>query len=545
MEDHTDAANLLPNVPIQRMIILNHDPVVGVTCSAGVHPEPITHSETTNKNLVEFRTRKMDRVFVSNRDPVIISRNWYAREEDEMWVLLCKPNNESPGCNLMDYNAYANYVACPKYELKSLPSFWTNSVTLSNGEKLFAEEYMKSVEGHVLVCSDVYDDEYIDFLANRMAIAVSTCYSVSLLCLLTTFLIHLIYRPLRTLPGLMLMNLIVALFLAQFMYLLNSFGLFLGEPILCQVLATAQHYFWLASFAWMACMSLDIFNCLSASCTTVNTYVAAKYFKYVLAGWLAPLPIPLVANVLTNTTTGEIGYDSTLCWLAGSKAVLYLFALPVLTIVGINIFLFVGSVCRLCALLQNAAYVGRKEDNKQRLIQCIKLSSWMGISWLFGIVPNFLDIDALWYVFAVANAFQGVHIFFAFGVTGRARVLMRRGVREKTIASVVFTTTVPSISAGLNGDWASPLRANIIFSPNSVTRVLQWRFMSVVLLTLCVSGIHPWLGDSPHKRPVMLFEIHHRHRILSTEIYPVRVAFFRANWPRFCCRTPPPPLLPW
>ena len=454
MDDTDYARTLLPNVPVTRMVAMNHDPVADMTCSSGVYSEPISHSMTKNESLLEFRTRKMDRVFVSNRDPVVISRNWHPGQEEKIWVLLCKLNDDSVGCNTMSYQNYSKYTVCPKYELEMLPFFWTKFITLRNGERLLAEEFIKTSDGHVLVCADVYEDTYRDLSESRLAIAVSTCYSLSLLCLLTTFCIHLRYRPLRTLPGLMLMNLILALFLAQFMYVLNSFGLFRGEPILCHVMATVQHYFWLASFSWMVCMSLDIFNCLSASCTTVKSYTTAKYYKYVLVGWLAPLPIPLAANALTSTRPRELGYDPKLCWLGGPKAVLYFFALPVLSIVAANITLFIGSVCRLCALHQNAAYAGRKEDNKQRLTQCIKLSSWMGISWLFGIVPNFLDIDALWYVFAVANAFQGVHIFFAFGITGRARVLMRRDthVREDTASSAVNSTHVGSISASLDVD---------------------------------------------------------------------------------------------
>ena len=342
--------------------------MIGVTCSTGFYTVLISNSVITSEKLVEFRTRKMNRVFMSNRDPVVIIRNWNPGQQDKTWVLLCKTNTEIPGCNYTDYNPYMQYDTCPKYELETLPTSWRKSFTLSNGEELFAEHYMNTPEGHVLVCADVYDKKYIDLFDYRITIAVSTGYSVSLLCLLTTFLIHIRYRPLRTLPGLILMNLIAALFLAQLMYLMNSLDLFHGNPIRCQVFATAQHYFWLTSFSWMACISVDIFKCLSASCTTINTYSAAKYHKYVLVSWLTPLPIPMVANVLTITATSDVGYDSTLCWLAGSKSVLYLFALPVLSVVTTNIILFVGSVCRLCALLQNAASVGRKEENKQRVL---------------------------------------------------------------------------------------------------------------------------------------------------------------------------------
>ena len=109
---------------------------------------------------------------------------------------------------------------------------------------------------------------------------------------------------------------------------------------------------------------------------------------------------------------------------------LYLFAIPVLAMAGLNLVLFIGSAWRLHQLVQNAANVGRKKDNKQRLLQCIKITSWMGISWIFGIVPNIMDMDELWYLFAVANALQGVQIFLAFGLSKRARDLMHNTSTE-------------------------------------------------------------------------------------------------------------------
>ena len=268
------------------------------------------------------------------------------------------------------------------------------------------------------------------------------CYIVSLLSLLTTFVIYMRYRQLRTKPGMMLLHLVVTLFLAQLLYTLNSFGLSKTSPILCQIMATSLHYFWLVSFAWMLCISLDLFRCLSRIETADSSQVDLKYHSYAIAGWMFPAAIPLSVTILT-VTKAMIGYDLKLCWLSGPKNVLYFFALPVLSIVSINIFLFISSMYRLHASWKNAVFVGRKKDNKQRLIQCVKLSSWMGISWLFGIIPNFVDIDVLWYVFAITNAFQGVHIFVAFGWTGRARILMK----SNTHTAIKETIQIPTISA--------------------------------------------------------------------------------------------------
>ena len=145
----------------------------------------------------------------------------------------------------------------------------------------------------------------------------------------------------------------------------------------------------------MGCMSIDIFRCLSTACITVNTYSASKYIKYLLAAWVAPMPLPLRANVLTVVGFSKLAYSTSgLCWMANSQGVLYLFPIPVLTSVGANIFLFIGSVHRLCPLMKNASFIGRKEDSKHRLVQCFNVSSWMGLSWFFSIIPNITGMNA-------------------------------------------------------------------------------------------------------------------------------------------------------
>ena len=408
---------------IVQMVAFNHDPERGLNCSWKASSEQVTQRTGISNLTIEFRSYITGRLFISDRDPFVVIKN-VLKQETEHYALFCRINSQKDGCNLKLSGLHSSYNRCPKYELQSIPVSWRNAMTLMDGTRITQGEYMYSNDGNVFVCADVYDQKYRHNEPWKLRIAAMLCYIVSLLSLLATFVIYMRYPPLRTKPGLMLLHLVVALFFAQILYVLNSFGLFKNSLTLCQIMATIQHYFWLVSFAWMLCISLDLFRCLSRIETGNLSEEDHKYYVYALAGWMFPTTIPMSATVLTITEE-MIGYDLKTCWLFGPRSVFYFFVLPVLCIVVINVCLFVGSLCRLRAKWENAIYVGRKEDNKQRLIQCIKVSSWMGISWLFGIIPNFVDIDALWYIFAVSNAFQGVHIFVAFGLTGRARILMK------------------------------------------------------------------------------------------------------------------------
>ena len=428
VESGTFGRNFLSGIEVLHFIVINHDPIVGLSCSGGISFEAITHKVNSSVRAIEYKTRNINKVFTTNRDPIIISKS-IGKEAIMAWVLFCLPNTSKMGCSFPNITQY-QYRTCPKYKLLNLNTEEEEQLRKISNISQMDMGYMISDDETVFICTDIYDKLVSKTSDSKiMTIILSVSYTVSLICLMATFSIHVRFRTLRTLPGLMLMNLIMALFVAQLMYLLNAFNLFIKPVILCQVMATIQLYFWLASFVWMACMSLDIFNCLAASCPTVVTYTASKYYRYVAIAWVAPLPLPLIALTLTNTDASDIGYDLTQCWLASGRSVLFFFAVPVLTIVTINLTMFIGSVWRLGSLMENATIAGRKEDNKRRLIQCTKLASWMGLSWLFGIIPNFWDFDSLWYVFALANALQGVHIFLAFGISGKVRGL-RRDVTE-------------------------------------------------------------------------------------------------------------------
>ena len=421
-----------------KMVAFNHDPKYGLNCTRNTIFQQMIHQSESSEYRMKFISIKTGRPLCSDRDPIVVIKDTI-KHEVTYQALFCKPNIGDARCCLKGYSAYD---ICPKYELEGIPDTWRGAMTL--GGYMTADEYIYSKNGNVFVCTDVYDEMYMQFGFLGLKNAVLICYIVSLLSLLTTIVIYARNPSLRTKPGLMLLNLVLALFLAQLLFIMNSYALFKSSPIVCQIMATAQHYFWLASFAWMVCISLDLFQCLSNIATSALSHVGLKYHVYVIAAWVIPSLIPLSATVLTVTEAMDV-YDVKTCWLSAPKNVFYFFALPVLCVVTTNVCLFAGSVCRLRAMWENATFAGRREDNKQRLIQCVKVSSWMGISWFFGIIPNFVHVQALWYIFAASNAFQGVHIFFAFGLTGRARIL-KKGNNHADTVQVSSTNVTPVVA---------------------------------------------------------------------------------------------------
>ena len=147
------------------------------------------------------------------------------------------------------YEASTLYPVLCCYDSWVCKDFFCVSIKDLNWIELYSKD------GNVFVCADIYDQKYRHNEPWKLRTAAMLCYIVSLLSLLATFVIYTRYPTLRTKQGLMLLHLVVALFFAQILYVLNSFGLYENSLTLCQIMATIQHYFWLVSFAWMLCIS--------------------------------------------------------------------------------------------------------------------------------------------------------------------------------------------------------------------------------------------------------------------------------------------------
>ena len=416
--------NLMPGLVVHTMAALNYDPMTFLGCKdgmtlRGVEVEPredLPPDVLMSSFGVQYRINKfpLKYILTHGADPA----------ETKWKVMVCEKRdaiNKTCGAGQLSDE---DIGSCLKV---SVPHWEVGAMVTAKANIFPPTYYQNASEGRALLCLSEYERlRPVSSSRMKLYIIIPTCYTTSIACLLVTFLIYIRLAALRTVPGLMLMNLMVALFLAQLSYLLASFGLFSALPVLCQVVAAAQHYFWFCSFAWMAAMSWDIYRCMSDGLLSGGR-ANSRYLMYTaLCCWIIPALLPSITLLLSLLGWWSLGYDgdSTTCWMANASSVLYLFALPVLMVVTCNVVLFVASLLRLCRHTRESAFAGRKEDSWRRLLRCMKISSWMGISWLFGILPNIVTVQALWYVFAVCNAMQGVQILLAFGLASRTRQML-------------------------------------------------------------------------------------------------------------------------
>ena len=322
------------------------------------------------------------------------------------------------GLKLNFTTCYVKIQLCPnktmltQNEYVLLENTSESSVVLKKTGKLLSQnEFIILADGKLIACVTEKPE-----IALYVITLTGTCLSVT--SLVATFSIYLWKSNLRTIPGKMTMNYIVALVLAQI--LLQSNDDFVAYPGVCKAIGALQHYFWLTTFTWLNCMAYRMYKTFANDQFTQHRLQrgCCDLIKFGIHGWLSPLCIVLPCLCLDLVDTGWFKYgDIDICWISNtqSNSVLYAFACPVLFLVSTNTILLICSALSLRRTFQAVNQV-HKISRRQIFRIYLGLFTLMGTTWLIGFLPNLTGIDIFWYPFVILNAFQGVFVFCVFGL---------------------------------------------------------------------------------------------------------------------------------
>ncbi|ELT99274.1 hypothetical protein CAPTEDRAFT_208644 [Capitella teleta] len=335
----------------------------------------------------------------------------------------CTPGTNSPK------------LACPMIRLNS------SEFTILHGSDLYVNDtgeihapgtYQLEGKGSAYICTKVLTSrlrEAIDPKFSSTQTIVSVIGQViSIVCLSLHLLVYSMFRKLRNLPGLNIMSLSACLLIAQLLFL------FAGSVSVsyswCFTIGVLVHYFFLASFLWMNVMAFDICRTfVKFSKPSLRDDYSSKFIRYCAYCILVALVIVLSA-IVANFTLGDSlyrpGYGEGICWIKNRKALLAFFAAPVAVIVTSNLvyfFITLWSIQKSMEASKMAA--GNKKGERDRFWLYVKLSTIMGLTWVFGFVAAIFDVEVLWYLFIIFNSLQGAMICFAFVMTKQVLSLLR------------------------------------------------------------------------------------------------------------------------
>ncbi|XP_078348608.1 uncharacterized protein LOC144633639 [Oculina patagonica] len=261
--------------------------------------------------------------------------------------------------------------------------------------------------------------------------------SLSLLGLLVTLILHLVlWRILKSSKTVIHVNLCFSLLTANVLLLIGS--AFTKYKVLCTVISSSLHYFFLSAIFWMLAEGLQIYSSI------VKVFGGERKLKYFyFLGW--GFPLLFVSICLAITRTEGYGGDKT-CWLSISSGLIWTFIGPALTVVLINGIIF---VLVLRAMMTSHKMMAAADKEKIKLgIKCsIVLAPLLGITWVFGVLAFDEATVVFLYLFAIFNSLQGLFIFLfhcIFDQQVRSAIITWKRKRQRTsYASAVQKTQPP------------------------------------------------------------------------------------------------------
>ena len=254
--------------------------------------------------------------------------------------------------------------------------------------------------------------------------------TLSMVCLLLTMTTYCLFEQIRTRAGKCVMNLCVALFFAQLSFQVSD--TFVSYHDACAALAAFQHYFWLVAFLWMNVLAFDI-SCAFADLKPSNvSHDSSRLRIFVMHAWGLPAVFVTVCIVLDLGTNLPFSYgSSTMCWIAGPRAVVYYFATPLAVVITANVVLFVRTIVGLRRALAIASKARQPLQQRKTFIIYVRLTSLMGFTWLFGFLSNIDVLSFFSFPFILCNTCQGVFIGVSFALTPTVRSHWRNWFKAK------------------------------------------------------------------------------------------------------------------
>lgn len=182
----------------------------------------------------------------------------------------------------------------------------------------------------------------------------------------------------------------------------------------CSILTVTKHFFFLAVFFWMLCLSIVLLHQM----IFVFDQLRKKVFLVlsITVGYVCPLIC--VATTFINFENGKEGeyYSKETCWLIYQgmlKGSIFSFVIPALTIVLVNLFTLVVVIMKIVSPTVSDSKARDQKDVARGMIKTIIfLSPVLGITWLLGILMLYLDLtqkpfaQIVSYAFTLFNSLQ-------------------------------------------------------------------------------------------------------------------------------------------
>ncbi|XP_062580387.1 uncharacterized protein LOC134242329 [Saccostrea cucullata] len=350
---------------------------------------------------------------------------------------------ERPLCFQNDMVIFvADWYRCPKVKVKTADAKLNVShfaVCLVDYQACFSSNLFKEAQDKrsVEICLDEYLKAISQANSQReisenllMKYFSLTCLSLSSIASLVTILTFFLDKSHRSFADINIITLAVLSILANTVYTFSKF--FLWNESLCIGIGMLVHFLWLSVIGWMSLSTFQIFQTFT-TISTVQKKGSTRVLVFLLIDAVLCLAIVAVNVIVSSVQSewGSLGYSPRTCYIANPNMILFTFALPVGLFISINSFMFLVTLSRICVKADI-----RKSKDKSRLGAYFRLSTLVGVAWMFGFLAQFTELQLFSMLHTLFNGGLGIFIYLAFGLPLNLKSVSRSlDVREKNTES--------------------------------------------------------------------------------------------------------------
>ncbi|KAJ8047328.1 Adhesion G protein-coupled receptor L3 [Holothuria leucospilota] len=245
--------------------------------------------------------------------------------------------------------------------------------------------------------------------SNLEGIISTVGISLSIVGLFWTLVTYCLFSELRSLlANILIMTLCTCLIPAQ--VLLIFAGVAAGSSLLCGVVSSLGHFFWLATFTTSSVLGFDLSRTfgLRNQVLRPKTPSWSKVNVFVLFSFIPPSIISGTLMVLYFADAGQFGitYGSEGgCWIGGQAVNLIFFGIPVAVCLMLNLAFFLYVSLSIFIQKRDSERIMNNNSSKPRdMLIYVKIFVILGLTWTLGFVAEFTNYHFLWYAFTTLTS---------------------------------------------------------------------------------------------------------------------------------------------
>ena len=323
-------------------------------------------------------------------------------------ALVCEPQILSCETKIIYAKEYQNNNSTITLNKANTDVDQFSHVKLENGKALICSVILQGVEEEA-------GDEFP--AATELSLVGGI---LSIVGCVSTFVTYCLFPSLRNIPGKIVMNLCVALTIAQLVMALGF--LLTSNDLACKISGINKQFWWLSSFCWMNIFAYDLSKTFSNLCKMPAKVNERKMIlTYSTYGWGLPV-LYTAACIVVDYADVEGGFhfgglDDGFCWIQPRMGFVLTFGIPLIVILILNATFFIRSVVGLCSAMRVARKAKKSSSHKSdamNLLLYVRIASVMGFNWIFAILLSWIEESAIFYLHIICNSLQGVFIFTCF-----------------------------------------------------------------------------------------------------------------------------------